>query len=157
MKTGEKGLELIKHFEGLRLWAYQCSAHVWTIGYGHTAGVRPGDEISTEQADDFLQQDIAGSERSVGRYVTVPLKQCQFDALVSFAFNLGSGNLRTSTLLKNSIAGTMPARLVNFCAGLTLAEKGFPAWYFAVRPRRRCLRNRVSCGCGRRHKKYFLV
>lgn len=100
MKTGEKGLELIKHFEGLRLRAYQCSAHVWTIGYGHTAGVRPGDEISTEQADDFLKQDIAESERSVGRYVTVPLKQCQFDALVSFTFNLGSGNLRTSTLLK---------------------------------------------------------
>lgn len=105
MKIGEKGLELIKHFEGLRLRAYQCSAHVWTIGYGHTAGVRPGDEISTEQADAFLKQDIAESERSVGRYVAVPLTNCQFDALVSFTFNLGSGNLRTSTLLKKLNSG----------------------------------------------------
>lgn len=89
MKTSEKGLELIKHFEGLRLQAYQCSAHVWTIGYGHTAGVQPGDSVTTEQADSLLRQDTEESERSVARYVTVPLNNCQFDALVSFTFNLG--------------------------------------------------------------------
>lgn len=105
MKTGEKGLELIKHFEGLRLGAYQCSADVWTIGYGHTAGVKPGDAITTEQADAFLRQDVADSERAVSRFVSVPLTQNQFDALVSFTFNLGSGSLRNSTLLKKLNAG----------------------------------------------------
>ncbi|MBD8109108.1 lysozyme [Erwinia persicina] len=105
MKTGEKGLELIKHFEGLQRKAYLCPAGVWTIGYGHTGGVQSGDEISTEQADLFLLQDIAASEYAVNRYVTVPLTQHQFDALVSFTFNLGSGNLHTSTLLKKLNAG----------------------------------------------------
>jgi len=108
MKTGEKGLALIKHFEGLRLRAYQCSADVWTIGYGHTAGVRPGDVITPEQADAFLRGDVADAERAVGRFVRVPLTQCQFDALVSFTFNLGSGNLRTSTLLRLLNAGDYP-------------------------------------------------
>lgn len=108
MKTGEKGLALIKHFEGLRLQAYRCSADVWTIGYGHTAGVRPGDVITPEQADAFLREDVADAERVVGRFVRVPLTQCQFDALVSFTFNLGSGNLRTSTLLRLLNAGDYP-------------------------------------------------
>lgn len=126
MKTGEKGLELIKHFEGLRLRAYQCSAHVWTIGYGHTAGVLPGDEISTEQADDFLKQDIAESERSVGRYVTVPLRQCQFDALVSFTFNLGSGNLRTSTLLKKLNNGDYAGAAGEFLRWVNAGGKRLP-------------------------------
>lgn len=114
MKTGQKGLELIKHFEGLRLKSYQCSAAVWTIGYGHTAGVKPGDLITTEEADAFLRQDIAESERSVSRYVSVPLTQHQFDALVSFTFNLGSGNLRTSTLLKKLNTGDYPAAAEEF-------------------------------------------
>lgn len=105
MKISEKGLELIKHFEGLRLQAYRCSAHVWTIGYGHTAGVQPGDAITVAQADAFLREDVAASERSVSQYVTVSLTQCQFDALVSFTFNLGAGSLCTSTLLKKLNAG----------------------------------------------------
>lgn len=105
MKTGEKGLSLIKHFEGLRLRAYQCAANVWTIGYGHTAGVRPGDVITPEQADAFLCQDVSDSERAVSSFVRVPLIQCQFDALISFTFNLGPGNLRTSTLLRLLNAG----------------------------------------------------
>lgn len=105
MKTGEKGIDLIKHFEGLRLKAYQCSANVWTIGYGHTAGVRPGDTIDEAQAEAFLRKDIVDSENAVNRLVTVPLKQSQFDALVSFVFNLGSGNFRSSTLLRKLNAG----------------------------------------------------
>jgi len=105
MNASEKGLELIKHFEGLRLEAYQCSAHVWTIGYGHTDGVQTGDVITLEQAGDFLRGDVQKSELAVNRFVTVPLTQQQFDALVSFTFNLGSGNLRTSTLLKKLNTG----------------------------------------------------
>lgn len=108
MKTGEKGLALIKHFEGLRLRAYQCSANVWSIGYGHTAGVKPDDVITPEQADAFLRQDVSDSEQAVSRFVRVPLTQYQFDALVSFTFNLGSGNLRTSTLLRLLNAGDYP-------------------------------------------------
>lgn len=105
MITGEKGLELIKEFEGLRLTAYLCPAQVWTIGYGHTAGVRQGDVIIEAQADAFLRHDLAASELAVGRRVTALLNQNQFDALVSFTFNLGAGNLSRSTLLKKLNAG----------------------------------------------------
>lgn len=100
MKISENGLNLIKQFEGLRLQAYQCSAGVWTVGYGHTAGVRPGDIIDEVQAGIFLRQDVAASESTVMKFVTVALRQHQFDALVSFVFNLGSGNFAASTLLK---------------------------------------------------------
>lgn len=65
MKVGINGLNLIEHFEGLRLRAYQCSARVWTVGYGHPANVRPDDVITEEEADSFLHQDIANSERAV--------------------------------------------------------------------------------------------
>ncbi|MBS1205286.1 MAG: Phage related lysozyme [Proteobacteria bacterium] len=100
MKTGVHGLTIIKEFEGLRLRAYQCSANVWTIGYGHTAGVGVDDIITEDQAISLLHQDVAESERAVNQYVHVPLTQNQFDALVSFVFNLGIGNFCTSTLLK---------------------------------------------------------
>lgn len=114
MKTGEKGLTLIKHFEGLRLRAYQCSANVWTIGFGHTTGVRPGDVITSEQADEFLRQDVAEAERAVSRFVRVPLTQFQFDALVSFVFNLGVENFRTSTLLKKLNVGHYDSAVQEF-------------------------------------------
>lgn len=100
MKTAVDGLNLIKHFEGLRLQAYQCPAKVWTIGYGHTAEVNSDDVITEEAADHFLRQDVEDSERAVNLNVHVPLTQNQFDALVSFVFNLGGGNFRASTLLK---------------------------------------------------------
>lgn len=101
MKVSEHGLHLIKHFEGLRLQAYQCSAGVWTVGYGH----RSGDVIDEAQAASFLREDIAESESAVNSLVKAPLKQNQFDALVSFVFNLGSGNFHSSTLLKKLNAG----------------------------------------------------
>lgn len=105
MITDEKGLELIKQFEGLRLAAYLCPAQVWTIGYGHTAGVMQGDVIIEEQADAFLRHDLAASELAVSRRVTAPLNQNQFDALVSFTFNLGAGNFSRSTLLNKLNVG----------------------------------------------------
>lgn len=100
MRTSEKGLDVIKRHEGLRLKAYRCPAGVWTIGYGHTKGVKQGMRIAKVQADRFLREDLAEAEKAVNTLVSVPLKQEQFDALVSFVFNLGAGALLRSTLRK---------------------------------------------------------
>lgn len=99
-KTSAKGLMILKHFEGRRLTAYQDSVGVWTIGYGTTTGVKKGQVITESQAEDLLQKDLAKFEAGVRKLVTVPLNQNQFDALVVFAYNLGLGNLGSSTLLK---------------------------------------------------------
>lgn len=98
MKIGTAGLDLIKSFEGLRLKAYRDSVGVWTIGWGHTSTARPGMQITEEHAEELLRADLADAERAVTRQITVPLTQNQFDALVSFTFNLGSGALSKSTL-----------------------------------------------------------
>lgn len=100
MRTGRDGVELIRHFEGCRFDAYLCPAGVWTIGYGHTADVKEGDSIDQEAAEAFLIEDLESFERDVTRLVEVPLTQQQFDALVSWTFNLGAGNLAESTLLR---------------------------------------------------------
>lgn len=94
------GLALIKKFEGLRLKAYQDSVGVWTIGYGHTKGVVSGMSISDGQADAYLRTDADVAGAGVRSMVTVPIDQNQYDALVSFAFNLGVSALKGSTLLK---------------------------------------------------------
>lgn len=99
MKTSDKGIELIKRHEELRLKAYQCPAGVWTIGYGSTGGVRPGDVITEAQAEVKLREDLRTAENEVNRH-KLNINQNQFDALVSFTFNVGSGNFRSSTLLK---------------------------------------------------------
>ena len=100
MKTSREGIELIKRYEGLRLHAYKCPANVATIGYGHTKTAIMGQKITEDQADALLIRDLAGSEADVLRLVNAPIKQCQFDALVSFVFNFGGPNLKSSTLLK---------------------------------------------------------
>ena len=100
MRTGRDGVELIRHFEGCRFDAYLCPAGVWTIGYGHTADVKEGDSIDQEAAEAFLIEDLETFEQAVTRLVEVPLTQQQFDALVSWTFNLGAGNLAESTLLR---------------------------------------------------------
>ena len=98
MKASEKAYSLIRQSEGLRLTAYRCPAGVWTIGYGHTSGVTEGMAISVEQAEEFLRQDIEAAE-SIVNGECLNLRQCRFDALVSFVFNVGGGNFRKSTLL----------------------------------------------------------
>lgn len=98
MHISEAGLDLIKQFEGLRLEAYLCPAGVWTIGYGSTNGVYEGMKITQEQAEERLRQDCRIAEACVNDCVAVPLKQGQFDALVSFTFNLGNDAFRRSTL-----------------------------------------------------------
>lgn len=100
MKTSCVGINLIMKFEGCRLTAYKCPSGVWTIGYGHTKGVKKGMKITKSKAVSYLKQDLLVYENAVNKYVKVPLKQNQFDALVSFTFNCGVGALRTSTLLK---------------------------------------------------------
>ena len=100
MNISQEGLSLIKKFEGCELEAYKCAAGVWTIGYGSTDGVNEGMEISQERAEMLLLEDVAVFEESVNKLVEVPLEQNQFDALVSWTFNLGSTNLKNSTLLK---------------------------------------------------------
>lgn len=95
-----EGLALIKKFEGCELEAYQCSAGVWTIGYGHTKGVAPGDSVSQEEAEQMLVDELHEYESYVNEYVTVALSQNQFDALVSWVYNLGPANLKASTMLK---------------------------------------------------------
>lgn len=124
-KIGQAGLALIKQYEGCRLAAYKCSAGVWTIGYGHTAGVHSGMTITQAQADAYLQQDIAKFEGYANNPAYVPiteqLNQNQFDALVSFAFNLGAGNLRKLCKGRTAaqIALAMPS--YNKAAGKVLA------------------------------------
>ena len=95
-----EGLALIKKFEGCELKAYQCSAGVWTIGYGHTKDVVEGMEITQEQAEQMLVDELHEYESYVNEYVTVALSQNQFDALVSWVYNLGPANLKASTMLK---------------------------------------------------------
>lgn len=99
MKTSQDGVDLIKHFEGCYLDAYLCPSNVWTIGYGHTKGVKEGDTIDQEAAEAYLIEDLEEFERHVLRLVEIRLSQNQFDALVSWTFNLGPGNLKASTLL----------------------------------------------------------
>ena len=99
MRTSRKGIEFIKAHEGLRLDAYLCPAGVPTIGYGHTYNVKMGDRITEEQAEMLLIGDLIVAETEVNRY-GFDLTQNQFDALVSFVYNVGAGNFRSSTLLK---------------------------------------------------------
>lgn len=122
MQTSKAGINLIKEFEGVRLKAYKCPADVWTIGVGHTSAAGPpavkaGMEITNAQAMKILAQDLVQFEDGVDSAVKVPLKQNQFDALVSFAFNVGLGALAKSTLLKKLNAGqydAVPAELMKW-------------------------------------------
>jgi lysozyme len=104
MKTGQAGIELIKRFEGFSSTPYLCPADVPTIGYGNTrrfdgSRVAMDDEpISEADGEALLAHELLSFERSVDKLITAELTQVMFDALVSFTYNLGSGNLQSSTL-----------------------------------------------------------
>lgn len=121
---GQAGLKLIMQFEGCRLKAYQCAAGVWTIGYGHTSGVKQGQTITQAQAEEYLRQDcqkfVAYVNNSAYVPITGQLNQNQFDALVSFAFNCGAGNLQK--LCKGRSAVQIADAMPLYCkaAGKTL-------------------------------------
>lgn len=111
MKTSNRGIELIKSFEGCHLTAYKCPAGVWTIGYGHTAGVKGGMTITQAQADAYLVEDLKKYEK----YVTLTglkLNQNQFDALVSFTYNCGNSNLKK--LVKNRTLEQIAAAMLRY-------------------------------------------
>lgn len=117
METSKTGLDLIKHFEGCELYAYKCPAGVWTIGYGHTKGVEPGMQITEQDAEDMLKEELIEYESYINDLVTVGLNQNQFDAMVSWVYNLGAGNLKASTLLKVLNAGDyagVPAQIIRW-------------------------------------------
>ena len=110
MHTSEKGIALIKEFEGCRLVAYQDSVGVWTIGYGWTQPVdgkpiRAGMIIKPETAERLLKTGLVSYEADVSKMLKVGVSQCQFDALVSFCYNLGAKALSTSTLMRKLNAG----------------------------------------------------
>lgn len=95
MIISDEGLNIIKRYEGLRLDAYKDPVGIWTIGYGHTKGVAQGMEITEEQADAFLREDVNSAEKSVMTYHQIyNFNVNEFSALVSFTYNCGAGNLK---------------------------------------------------------------
>lgn len=103
MKISQKGIDLIKKFEGCKLYAYRDSVGVPTIGYGHTKNVKMGMSITQQQAEQFLKEDIVPIEKELNG-LCINFSQNQFDALCSWIFNLGVGNFNNSTLKKKIIA-----------------------------------------------------
>ncbi len=103
--SGSQSYAIIKEFEGLRLEAYKCPAGVLTIGYGHTKGVKVNQKISEKEADRLFAQDIKEFEGYIDRMVKVDLTSNQYEALVSFVYNIGPGAFMHSTLLKKLNAG----------------------------------------------------
>ena len=126
LSYSKDGLALTQLFEGDVLHAYQDQKGVWTIGYGHTAGVQPGQTITQAQAEAFLMGDVGSAVNCVNEVVEVLLTQQQFDALVDFTFNLGPGAFKGSTLLKDINTGNFPAAISQFdlwdhCGGVVNA------------------------------------
>lgn len=133
MKPSQKCVELVKQFEGFRSTAYQCQAGVWTIGYGTTENVDPGDEITEQAAEEMLMDDLIEASSDVDQLVYVELTQEQYDALTSFVYNVGRNAFRNSTMLKLLNAGDYEG-----------AAKQFPRWNKAA--------GRVLAGLTQRRK-----
>lgn len=115
--TSEVGIQLIAEFEGLKLERYKDAAGLWTIGYGHL--ILPQEinslcKITPEEARTLLRNDLARTEKGVNGMVTCEIGQNQFDALVSFAFNVGIGNLKKSTLLRKLNEGDINSAALQF-------------------------------------------
>jgi lysozyme len=111
----DRGLALTKSFEGLHLAAYQDCAGNWTIGYGHTGStVSAGQSISEAEAEKLLQADLAEAVACVNHAVQAVISQSQFDAMVDFCFNAGSGNFVQSTLLRKVNSGDLQGAAAQF-------------------------------------------
>lgn len=125
-KTSAAGIALIVRFEGERLTAYLCPAGVWTIGVGHTGpDVHPGLRIARDRSRALLMQDLARFEQAVARLAPVAT-QAQFDALVAFAFNVGSDALAGSTLLRKHKAGDYAGAAAEFARWNKAGGKALP-------------------------------
>ena len=119
MYISNKGTDLIKEFEGFRTHAYQDAVGVWTIGYGHIKGVTPDMVITSAQGEEMLKEELQEYETYVNELVKVPLHQHQFDALVSWTYNLGPSNLKSSTMLRVLNEGKydeVPAQMKTYTA-----------------------------------------
>ena len=122
LKTGQAGLNLIKQFEGCRLKAYKCPAGVWTIGYGHTGNVAAGQTVTQAEADRLLVTDMEKYEKQVNKYFDrYTWNQNEFDALVSFAFNVGSIDQLTANGTRSRAVIAEKILLYNKAAGKVLA------------------------------------
>ena len=126
MKVSQECIDLVKFFEGFEPKAYLCPANVWTIGYGRTKNVREGDELTEIQAERDLFEELDEFAEQVLNTVKVDLEQNELDALTSWTYNLGVGNLQSSTLLKKLNSGdknSVPSEMVrwNKAAGKVLA------------------------------------
>lgn len=126
IKTSANGVQLIKSFEGCILRAYKDAVGIWTIGYGHTGDVLPGMEITIIQAEEYLKSDLFKFEKSVSAYVTIPLTQDMFDALVSFTYNVGIGAFKSSTLLKKVNRGDIEGAAGEFNKWIYAGKKILP-------------------------------
>ena len=135
MNVSPKAIEMIKHHEGVRQNPYQCPARLWTVGVGHVMFPEQGRlkidqrdafylpdgalrKYSMEEVNAILRADLARFEKGVANYCPVPLTQGQFDALVSFSFNVGLGTLQRSTLRQKVIRGDMAGaaeELLKYC------------------------------------------
>lgn len=143
-KMSPDGIAQLKREEGLRLKAYQDEAGVWTIGYGHTgADVFAGQEITEAQADALLKNDLARFEKAVSESTAtmIPLSQHEYDALVSFAFNVGVGAFKTSTLLKKFNAGEKLEAAKEFDRWVYITQNGNKVVSFVLQARRGRERN----------------
>lgn len=105
MTISKTGIDLIRHFEGLKLESYLCPAGIWTIGFGTTTGIKKGMQITESKAEELLRKDLDYFEDCILTFVETDITQNQFDALVSFTYNLGENALHKSTLLKKINAG----------------------------------------------------
>jgi len=115
LQTSAQMRQMIEHFEGCRLDAYQDVVGVWTIGYGHTGeDVEEGVSITQEEADQTLADDLGHFEDAVNGMVSDDTSQQQFDAMISFSYNLGEGALRGSTLRKKHNAGDYQGAALEF-------------------------------------------
>ena len=124
MNISEKGLNLLKEFEGLRLTAYQCQAGVWTIGYGHTKGVKKGDKITEKEAEEYLIKDIANVQKELNKYM-LPINQNQYDALVSFFFNVGSARIPSFIpFIRSSGTADETAKMAKYIFAGKIKSKG---------------------------------
>lgn len=122
--VSQQGVELVKKFEGLHklkedglVHSYRCPAGVWSLGYGFTKGVRSGTKMTVQECEDRLLEELNEFGAQVRRVVDVPLTQSQFDAIVSLTFNIGIGNLKSSTLLRKLNAGdyaAVPAQMMRW-------------------------------------------
>lgn len=111
---------LVKEFEGFSARSYLCPANVWTIGYGHTAGVKSGQVITREDADELLRQDLMNTQDELSIVCKVPVTEGMFIALMSFVYNLGLSKVRNSTLFKKLNTGDYQG-----------AAQEFPRWKYA--------------------------